>query len=193
MKTQFNACQTIALHVPELAIPIEHYLRQPQRLVRAITDSKRIEQLSASCFRLKMRPLQFMMFSAQPVVDLEVWTDADGILHIQSIATEIRGVESISLMFGLNLTGYLYTHRSYHGTQVKGKADLTVQLKLPPSLWLTPRSIVEKAGNALLKTILQTIKQRLEQQLLMDYQNWASTKPALVNSTSAMPLESLAS
>jgi hypothetical protein len=71
MHTRFTASQSVEIAVPEQPIPIQHYLRQPQRLVNALVDPSRIEQLSEDCFRLKMRPLAFMTLSIQPTVDFK--------------------------------------------------------------------------------------------------------------------------
>ena len=72
MNTQFVASQSVEITVPEQPVPIQHYLRQPQRLVNAIADSNRMEQLSQDCFRLTMLPLNFLSLNFQPTVDLKV-------------------------------------------------------------------------------------------------------------------------
>ena len=63
MPIRFTASQSVEIAVPDQPIPIQHYLRQPQRLVNALVDPSRIEQLSEENFRLKMRPLAFMTHS----------------------------------------------------------------------------------------------------------------------------------
>jgi hypothetical protein len=60
------------MEVPNEASAIERCRRQPRRLVQAISDSGRIEQLSPSHFRLQLRPLQFMTLRLQPTVDMQV-------------------------------------------------------------------------------------------------------------------------
>ncbi len=95
MATKFKACQSVEIPVPYQPIPIRHYLRQPQRLVNALVDSSRIEQLSTEIFRLKMRPLTFISLSIQPIVDMRVWAEANGTIHLESVSCEIRGIEYI--------------------------------------------------------------------------------------------------
>ena len=177
MPVRFFASQLVDLHVPDQPIPIQHYLRQPQRLVQALVDPSRTEQLSADCFRLKMRSLSFMTLSIQPTVDMRVWPESDGSLRVQSIACEIRGVEYINQRFQLNLTGRLIPEQRHGATFLKGRADLEVQVELPPPLWLTPKPILEATGNGLLHSVLLTVKQRLMHQLLVDYQSWADQQP----------------
>ncbi|GAB4374161.1 MAG: DUF1997 domain-containing protein [Elainellaceae cyanobacterium] len=172
MQIYFSASQAAELAVPEQPIPIQHYLRQPQRLIRALVDPSRIEQLNAECFRLKMRPLSFMALSIQPTVDIRVWADSDGTIHLQSVACQIRGVEYINQRFNLNLVGQLTPQQTNNITYLTGRADLQVQVELPPPLWLTPKPLLETTGNGLLRSVLLTIKQRLMHQLLTDYRTW---------------------
>ncbi len=183
MLTRFNASQSVEFAVPAQSIPIQHYLRQPQRLVRALVDPSRIEQLSEEVFRLKMRPLTFFALSLQPTVDLRVWSEANGTINLRSLGCEIRGTDYINQRFTLNLTGYLSPELSKTGTRLKGNADLEVQVDLPLFLAFTPKPMIEAAGNGLLKSVLQTIKQRLLHQLLADYCQWVSDQTEDVCST----------
>lgn len=173
MNTHFQAVQTVEMAVPE-PILINHYLRQPKRLVKALVDPTRLEQLTEDIYRLKMRPLQFMMFSLQPTVDLKVWIQPDGILNLKSVGCEIRGIEYINQRFSLNLVGKLYPVPSQGITYLKGQANLEVKVELPPPLWLTPQPILETTGNGLLKSVLMTVKHRLVHNLLSDYSHWCS-------------------
>lgn len=175
MHTRFDASQSVEIAVPQQPIPIQHYLRQPKRLVQALVDVNRIEQLSEEVFRLKMRPLAFMTLSIQPTVDMRVWADSDGTVNLESVACQIRGIEYINQRFALNLKGRLSPYQINGTTYLKGKADLQVQVELPPPFWLTPKPILEATGNGLLKSVLLTIKHRLMQQLLLDYATWAKT------------------
>ena len=174
MQIQFTASQSVQLAVPEQTIPIQHYLRQPKRLVTALVDPTRLEQLSSDCFRLKMRPLSFMMLTIQPTVDMRVWTLSNGTLRLKSVGCEIRGVEYINDRFSLNLFGRLTPCEIEGIPHLKGIADLAVQVELPPPLQLTPHPILETTGNGLLKSVLMTIKQRLMRNLLVDYHRWAT-------------------
>lgn len=179
MYIRFNASQSVEIAVPEERVPVQHYLRQPRRLVNALVDRSRTEQLSDECFRLKMRPLEFMMLSIQPTVDMRVWAQSDGTINLESVACEIRGVGYINDRFALNLKGKLCVHQSSGVAYLRGKADLAVQVELPPPFWLTPKPILEATGNALLKSVLLSVKQRLMHQLLLDYRRWASSESEL--------------
>jgi hypothetical protein len=176
---KFHASQNLTMTVLNQAISIEHYLRQPQRLVQAVTARTQLEQLGPSEFRLKLRPLKFMTFSIEPIVDLQVVAGADGTIYLRSQTCKIRGAEYLQKSFIFNLAGKLSHQNIGAATMLKGTADLTVQLELPPALQLTPKPILETAGNALLNGILITMKNRLERQLLQDYHLWVQTTTAM--------------
>ena len=176
MPTRFTASLCVEIVVPEQPVAIHHYLRQPQRLVSTLVEPSRIEGLGAEHYRLKMRPLSFMMLSIQPTVDLKVWATANGTIHLQSVGCEIRGVEYINQRFNLDLQGYLAPEQINGETRLKGKADLKVEVELPMPLSMMPSSLLEATGNGLLKSVLLTIKQRLLHQLLADYRNWVNAQ-----------------
>jgi hypothetical protein len=192
MDTRFAAFQTVEMAVAEQPVPIQHYLRQPQRIVNSLAASSQIEQLDTEVFRLKMRPLTFIMLSIQPTVDLQIWTEADGTVHLRSIACEIRGIEYINQRFSLNLVGTLSPFILHGTTYLRGRADLDVQVHLPPAMMFTPKSLLETTGNGLLKSVLLTIKQRLMHHLLLDYRKWANsstdnaiaTQPSILSTNS---------
>lgn len=172
MYLEFKASQSVRLSIETPTAPLQHYLRQPRRLVYALTDPTRVEFLGSDRFRLKMRPLNFLMVSLQPTVDLAVHTNSDGSLQLRSLGCEIRGVDYINRRFRLALEGYLSPQATANGTDLIGLADLQVGVDIPPPLDLTPRPILEATGNGLLKSVLLTIKQRLSQHLIADYQRW---------------------
>lgn len=196
MDIQFLASQSVDIPVVEQPVPIQHYLRQPQRLINALAGSSKIELLGNDLFRLKMRPLKFMLLSLQPTVDMRVWAESDGVVRLQSVRCEIRGVEYINQRFSLNLRGHLQVINQVINdqkeTRLKGKADLEVLVDLPPPLWFTPKSILETTGNGLLKSVLLTIKQRLIYQLLSDYRTWAiaQLEDETLNQSGTLPASS---
>lgn len=172
MPTQFSASQSVEIAVPEQPIPIQHYLRQPQRLVHALVDPSRMEILSDEIFRLKMRPLSFLTLTLQPTVDMRVWANANGTINLCSIGCEILGIDYINQRFALNLQGHLSPSQTQAGTRLQGIAHLQVQVEIPPPFSFTPTPILEATGNGLLKSVLLTVKQRLLHQLLVDYRRW---------------------
>ncbi len=173
MQTQFKAKQAVDITVHEQPVPIQHYLRQPHRVIKALVDTKRTEQVEKNVFRLKMRPLKFMVLSVQPTVDMKIGAQSDGEIHLESVGCKIEGIDFIDRRFNLRLKGILSPKAVGNQTHLVGQADLWVGVDVPPPLAFTPRSILEATGNSLLASVLATIKQRLMNQLLADYRTWA--------------------
>jgi hypothetical protein len=162
--------------VPEQPIHITNYLRQPQRVVNALAASSQIERLDSDLYRLKMRSLNFMTLSIQPIVDMRVWATDEAAINIQSAACELRGIEYVNDKFLFDLKGQLSPCQQHGETYLKGLANLAVAVELPPPLTFMPRALIETTGNGLLLSVLTTIKQRLMQQLLADYRNWVAVQ-----------------
>jgi hypothetical protein len=185
MQTEFFASQSVVISVPVQTVPIHHYLRQPQRLVYALTDPSRVEILGDDVYRLKMRPLNFLMLTLQPTVDILVQVSPSGELRLRSVNCEIRGIEYINQRFQFDLQGKLVPLQFDGRTELVGQADLSVQVELPPMLWLTPKPLLETTGNGLLKSVLLTMKQRLMHQLIQDYCEWASEISTTISAINA--------
>ncbi|MBF2055899.1 MAG: DUF1997 domain-containing protein [Cyanobacterium sp. T60_A2020_053] len=181
MKIKFEGQEKVNLEVKQQQIPIQHYLKQPQRLVKAITDERLMQYLGNDCYQLKMNPLNFLdIYHFQPVVVLKVWTGASGTVYLQSESCEIKGIEYINRRFSLRLRGKLSPQISENKEDhvfLQGQADLTVEVDLPPPLWLTPKALLTSTGNSLLKGVLMRIKNRLMSQLVQDYYNFAQIAP----------------
>jgi hypothetical protein len=190
MRVTFTASQSVSIVVPTAAVPIQHYLRQPHRLVQALTEPQHIECLGENSYRLKMKPRQFLMFNLQPTVDIQLQSKPDGSVCLHSTACELRGIDFVNQRFHLDLEGVLSPVRKAGRTDLEGLAELQVQVDLPPMLWLTPKAIVETTGNGLLKSILITVKQRLVHQLVLDYQKWASTELEISTQPQALSVNS---
>jgi Protein of unknown function (DUF1997) len=178
MRAIFTGSQSVSILVPQESVPIQHYLRQPHRLVSALAEQSQIEELGNGSYRLKMKPRQFLMFSVQPTVDIQLQAKTDGTVFLTSQSCEIRGIDFINQRFQLNLKGILAPAEKRGQTYLEGQADLQVQVDLPPILWMTPKAILQTAGNGLLKSILMSVKQKLVHQLVLDYRIWAQSEVA---------------
>lgn len=177
MYTRFNATELVKILAPEAEVPIQHYLRQPHRLVNAIANPKLMTQQSENLYQLKMRPINFLeIYHFQPTVQLKVKSDAAGTVYLSSENCHIEGIDYINRRFSLKLKGILYPKAVAGKTILHGQADLEVGVDVPTPLMFTPKPLVEMTGNGLLKSILARIKQRLVTQLLKDYQDWAATE-----------------
>ena len=177
MYARFNATELVKILAPEAKVPIQHYLRQPHRLVTAISNPQLMTRHSENLYQLKMRPINFMeIYHFQPTVQLKVKSDAKGTVYLSSEDCHIEGIDYINRRFSLKLKGILYPQIIEGKTHLQGQADLEVGVDVPTALMFTPKALVEMTGNGLLKSILGKIKQRLVTQLLKDYQEWAATE-----------------
>lgn len=184
---RFTASESVNLSVPQEDTPIQHYLRQPQRLVAAIANPKLMTPLSDHRFHLKMRPLNFLdMYHFQPSAVLKVVPDSNGTVTLTSESCEILGNDYINDRFSLSLKGKLAPVENNGTTYLRGRADLVVDVELPPALWLTPRPMLETTGNGLLKSVLMRIKQKLMSQLIADYCQWANQANPTIASESSL-------
>lgn len=176
MNAQFSASQSVDLILAEEVEHIEAYLRQPERLLKALINPNQLSPLGTQCFRYELQPLNFLILQPQPSVDLRVWTDDDGVLRIQSMEARIRGLNLPPSRFGLTLQGNLAPRRqSIAGLQ--GSVQLQVEVDVPPILQWAPPVLIESTGNTLLRGILLSLRQRLERQLRSDFQQWQHQSP----------------
>ena len=85
MNVSFSASESVQISVENKTTPIQHYLRQPKRLVKAIADPRLMKQKSDNLYELKMRPINFMeLYHFQPIVLLKVWSGSNGSVYLKS-------------------------------------------------------------------------------------------------------------
>lgn len=184
MQIFFQAEETVDLKVEQKEIPIQHYLRQPSRLVSAIADKKLMKSLGNDSYQLQMHPLNFLdIYHFQPTAVLKVWSGASGNVYLNSLSCEIKGIEYLNRRFSLQLKGKLTPTEIENQMYLKGKANLTVTVDLPPPLWLTPKPLLESTGNSLLKSVLTRIKNRLMSQLIRDYYEFVEGENGKIEQT----------
>lgn len=175
MYASFNASESVQISITNQTRSIQHYLRQPKRLVSAIAEPKLIRQISDNIYELKMRPINFMeIYHFQPIVQLKVWSGSKSSVYLQSVGCQIKGIDYINNRFNLKLKGVLYPREQQGQTTLEGQADLEVGVELPTALILTPKPFLERTGTKVLKGVLGRIKQKLMTQLVQDYISWAS-------------------
>ncbi|MEL6439605.1 MAG: DUF1997 domain-containing protein [Cyanobacteria bacterium J06621_8] len=196
MYVSFSASESVQIQVNNKIVSVQHYLRQPQRLVKAIADPKLVRQVSDELFELKMRPINFMeIYHFQPTVLLKVWSGSNGSVYLKSEACQIEGIDYINQRFSLKLKGVLYPKEFQGQTNIEGQADLEVGVELPMPLMLTPKPLLQRAGNGLLKGVLSRIKHKLVTQLIQDYYDWGAQetqdKLAIADSVKGIPNDQL--
>ena len=192
MYVSFSASESVHISVKNQATPIQHYLRQPKRLVEAIADPQLMKQTSDDLYELKMRPINFMeLYHFQPIVLLKVWSGSQGSVYLKSEDCIIEGVDYINERFSLKLKGILYPQELNGVTILKGQADLEVGVGLPTALMFTPKPFLERTGSKLLKSVLSRMKHKLSTQLVQDYYTWVSQSTELEPKAAAELLPNL--
>ncbi|MEM7593580.1 MAG: DUF1997 domain-containing protein [Cyanobacteria bacterium P01_A01_bin.83] len=177
MYVSFSASESVQILINNQAVPIQHYLRQPKRLVKTIADPKLVKQVGDDLYELKMRPINFMeVYHFQPIVLLKVWSGSNGSVYLKSEDCQIEGIDYINQRFALKLKGILSPREVAGQTYLEGQSDLEVGVELPTALMFTPKIFLEKAGNKLLKSVLVRIKHKLTTQLIEDYYSWGVQK-----------------
>ncbi|NEO87262.1 MAG: DUF1997 domain-containing protein [Spirulina sp. SIO3F2] len=189
MKIRCVASEPVTIPVTEAKVPIQHYLRQPQRLVHAIADPRLMDVLDGDRYRLRMHPLNLLeLYHFQPTVILKVQANSQGVVNLHSEDCTIQGIDYINDRFNLNVDGKLMPVVKDAQTYLKGLAVAEVTVDIPPFLMLAPLPILEKAGEQLVKGVLGRIKQRLLSQLLKDYRAWAQDAPTALAPTAQSSL-----
>ena len=85
-------------------------------------------------------------------------------------------MEGIKDRFDFKLIGELYPVHTPQGVLMRGSALLRIDLDLPRPFSVMPKSVVEGAGNTLLKASLGAVKGQMLKELIRDYQAWASER-----------------
>lgn len=170
---RFSASQSVSISVPPEPKAIEDYLSEVSRLVYALLDKKQVEVVHPNLFRVRMRPIKFLSLSVCPVSDIRVWRE-DNVVRLSSNKCYLEGQEAFNDRFSINMQGYLVVQPTAKGQTLRGQANLGIGVDLPQAMKLTPKPLLERAGNGLINGILITLKQRLMRQLIKDYSAWAS-------------------
>ncbi len=173
-----SSSESINLSIPNQSVPLRHYLQQPHRLVGSLASSNQVVSLGNKRFRLYLNTIVFFAFRVQPIVDLEIINADDDRLYVRSIACEIRGNDFVNQHFNLSLSGHLKYATQTRATRLMGQADLKISVGIPPVLDLVPKTLLEKTGNHILRSILMTMKQRIIHNLATDYRRWSEAQKA---------------
>ncbi|MEM1169141.1 MAG: DUF1997 domain-containing protein [Cyanobacteria bacterium P01_H01_bin.35] len=176
MYNNFFASQSVNLEVLENPISIHNYLSQPERIVKALGDPTTIENLTNDTYRFKMRPLKFFKLKIEPIVEMKIWTTSVGVVKLESVACELKGIEMINEHFQLNLHGTMQPIIIQEKTFLNGQVELSLQIFLPAPFNKIPKSMLLSTGNSLLGNILLKMKKRLMEKLLLDYSEWVNSE-----------------
>ncbi len=171
MPLAFSACQQLQLPVDHNADRLPAYLNQEDRVVSALLDPSQLEPLGPGHYRYTVTKLQVFQLQIQPIVEIVAVSESQSIL-LEAKDCELEG---LGIVDDFRLT--LESHLEATATGLEGEARLTVSVSQPPLLRLIPAGVLEATGRSLLAGILLSIKNRVGQQLLADFQAWCQDEP----------------
>jgi hypothetical protein len=166
MPLAFSATQRLELPVREQSERLAGYLNEEERVVRALLDSSQLETLAPGQYRYSVTRLQVFQLQIEPVVQLQTRT-SPGRLELEAVDCQLQGLGLVD-DFQLSLRSWLVAAEQ----GLEGEASLSVEVSQPPLLRLIPARVLESTGRSLLAGILLSIKARVGQQVVQDFQRW---------------------
>ncbi len=166
MTLAFRASQHLDLPVANQSEHLRSYLRQEDRVIKALLDERQLERIGPGRYRYTVTTLQVFQLQVCPVVLLKI-EQGDGRISMQATDATLEGLGLVD-DFQLSLEALLEV-----GDQgLQGEAMLGVNVSQPPLLKLIPKRVLESTGESILSGILMTIKGRVGRQLVKDFQEW---------------------
>ncbi|XAR71264.1 hypothetical protein NMG60_11028445 [Bertholletia excelsa] len=175
-----------------LGATFDDYLDDKPRAFRAMLDgNRRSGQLSEEEWRIKMSPMQVLLLTAWPVVDVKMTCKSEGIDYPAGIAPEItrvvelemtrwrlQGIDGIMKQseFSLGVKAALYPDRRGGRSMLRGQVESTVSLVLPPVLAVVPRHVLGGVLEAEMKKVVKEMMQTAHTGLLADYDRFKKEK-----------------
>ena len=173
MPLAFSASQQLDLPVQSQIDQLPAYLREEDRVVKALLDPNQLERIEAGRYRYTVTTIQVFQLQVKPVVSLTVQQDGQTLI-MRAVDAQLEGLGVVD-DFELSLESVLEAS----STGLKGLATLGVRVSQPPLLKLIPRKVLESTGESILNGILLTIKGRVGRQLVDDFQTWCNTQKAV--------------
>ena len=166
MTLAFRASQHLDLPVASQSKHLRSYLRQEDRVIKALLDERQLERIGPGRYRYTVTTLQVFQLQVCPIVLLKI-EQGDGRISMQATDATLEGLGLVD-DFQLSLEALLEV-----GDQgLQGEAMLGVNVSQPPLLKLIPKRVLESTGESILSGILMTIKGRVGRQLVKDFQEW---------------------
>ena len=171
MSLAFSASQDLVLPVTQNRHRLPTYLREEGRVVHAMLDPSQLEPLGPGHYRYTVTRVQVFQLQIQPVVELQSSFQQDRLL-IEALDCQLEGLGIVD-DFQLSLASWLRV-----GAEgLEGEASLGVQVSRPALLKLIPGRVLEATGTSVLGGILHTIRTRVSQQLISDFESWCAASP----------------
>ena len=169
MLLAFDAKQKLNLSVTRNKEYLSKYLLEEERVVGAMLDSKKLVSQGLGKYKYTVTSFKVFQLDINPVVSIAV-ENKDGILKMSALESKLDGlgmVDDFNLILKANLEST--------DVGLEGEALLGVSVSQPSLLKLVPKKILESTGHSVLNGILLGIKSRVQQQLIIDFQDWCES------------------
>ncbi|MCD7469322.1 hypothetical protein HAX54_008259 [Datura stramonium] len=185
----------ITTDIPLYEIPgasFDGYLENKPRVFKAIfPDKRRSQQLNQEEWRIHMLPIEFLLITVWPVIDMRLRCKSKGIeyppgvppnvskvLELDIIRWELQGLDDVLKPsdFSLGVKGSLYPDRDGARSRLKGQLQMSISFVLPPVLALVPEAVRRDVAESVLMTLLQNMKSKVNGSLLSDYAEFKREK-----------------
>ena len=166
MPLAFSASQALQLPVERHTDALCTYLNDEERVIGALLDPGQLTPLGNGRYRYTVTRLQVFQLQIQPVVELEA-RRSPGRIELEAVDCELEG---LGLVDDFRLTLQSWLEAGDDG--LVGEAALAVSVSQPSLLRLIPANVLEATGRSLLAGILLSMKTRVGQQLVKDFDGW---------------------
>ncbi len=166
MLLSFDAKQKLKLSIKRNKEYLSRYLLEEERVVGAMLDPKKLVPEGDGRYKYTVTSFKVFQLDINPVVLIGV-ENKDGILRMSALESKLYGlgiVDDFNLILKANLEST--------DIGLEGEALLGVSVSQPSLLKLVPKKILESTGHSVLNGILLGIKSRVQQQLIIDFQDW---------------------
>ncbi|MFN9644574.1 MAG: DUF1997 domain-containing protein [Cyanobacteriota bacterium] len=170
MPLAFSSSQQLTLPVQVCVSHLPAYLREEQRVVASLLDPKQLVALGPGHYRYRVTRVQVFQLQIQPVVELRTRHHGDR-LELEAVDCQLEGLGLVN-DFRLSLQSWL--EASEQG--LEGEAILGVTVSQPPLLKLVPPRVLETTGRSVLRGILLGMRNRVRQQLPLDFEQWCGLR-----------------
>jgi hypothetical protein len=170
MPLAFSSSQQLILPINECIAHLPAYLKEEQRVVGCLLDPAQLVAKGPGHYRYRVTRVQVFQQQIQPVVELQTHHRGDR-LELEAVDCQLEGLGLVD-DFRLGLRSWL--EASDQG--LEGEATLAVSVSQPPLLKLVPPRVLEATGRSVLRGILLGMRNRVRQQLLLDFHQWCGSQ-----------------
>ncbi|CAD7701883.1 unnamed protein product [Ostreobium quekettii] len=150
-----------------MALPLSQY---------SVLDAKRVERLDESTFKCYVSGFRFFGFVVEPIVTVDVKTSNRG-CFIRMLDCELDGssmVKAANEAFDARMSNNVTWEQEGDQKRLLADTEVKVAILIPKAFALTPVSLVESVGNAIMGQVLRIAVPRFLRQLDKDYTIWAA-------------------